>query len=275
MLIQEKPFKHWLENFYGYGSWHAPIWFVGYEEPGGDLPEDVADKINYFYNVHASPDGDTALCDIRNLYSHVSYHSEGPRAELFKTMYDYRFGQNAILNGVWKNLIAFRYGFQNQRLPDLLEYQKDSLATGKEALLNLLPLPSPHAHAWYYAWLDLPGVTFLKSRTQYEDHVYARRIRTILEKIISHKPDVVLMYGMENINRLKESVQEFFPNTKFKMVKGIKRQIPQHHRTQIDNTILVITTQMPALKHNRIETGFDWEALARTLKPDQPQETDE
>ena len=44
MLIEAKVLKYWIDNFYGYGSWHARIWFVGYEESGGDIPEEVADK---------------------------------------------------------------------------------------------------------------------------------------------------------------------------------------------------------------------------------------
>ena len=80
------------------------------------------------------------------------------------------------------------------------------------------------------------------------------------------KPEVVLMYGMDNINALKKSVQEFFPNAKFKIVKAIKQQIPQHHRADFDGTTLLITTQIPALRHNRIETGFDWQVFGKTLR---------
>jgi hypothetical protein len=49
MLIDGKALKYWIDNFYGYGSWHARFWFVGYEESGGDVPEEVAGKLNYFY----------------------------------------------------------------------------------------------------------------------------------------------------------------------------------------------------------------------------------
>ena len=61
MLIEEKPLKHWIDNFYGYGSWHARFWFIGYEEGGGEVPEEVADKINYFHKVHPPATGGT-LC---------------------------------------------------------------------------------------------------------------------------------------------------------------------------------------------------------------------
>jgi hypothetical protein len=266
MLIEERKLKHWIDNFYGYGSWQARFWFVGYEESGGDVPEEVAEKLNYFYKVQA-PDAST-LCDIRELYRHVAFRVEGPRAEKFATLHDHRFGKDATLHGTWKNLIAFVHGYQNKKLPDLLPYQKKSLASPSvygEAMIPLYPLPAHH-HAWYYAWLDLPQFPFLKSRAAYDDYVYPNRMRSILQNINVYKPDVILMYGMNNINLLKESVNGFFPGTKFKMIKAVKHQIPQHHRADFEGTTLLITTQIPALRHNRIETGFDWYEFGKQVK---------
>jgi len=268
MLIKETPFRHWIENFYGYGSWHAPIWFIAHEEGGGDLPEEVADKLNYFYNTHTSTAQPT-LCDIRELYRHVAVRFEGPKSGLYNNQYEFRFDNNAVVHGVWKNLIAFEHGYSDKELPDLLAYQKNSFVSASnrnEALVRLFPLPSPHNHGWYYSWLDLPQFPFLKSRSLYQEHVYQRRIQVILANISTYKPDVVLMYGMENINTLKKSVQEFFHGVKFKMVKAIKLQIPQHHRADLNGTKLLITTQIPALRHNRIETGFDWQEYGKMVK---------
>ena len=273
MLIEEKALKHWIDNFYGYGSWHAKFWFIGYEESGGDLPEEVAEKINYFYRVHASEDG--TLCDIRELYRHVAVRWDPPsrnatgKAPLFANRYEYRFDSGAVQNGIWKNLIAFVHAYRNEELPDLLAYQKHTFASTSahnEALIQLYPLPSPHNHAWYYSWLDLPQLGFLKSRNLYQEHVYQRRINSILSNISIYKPEVVLMYGMDNINTLKKSVQGFFPGAKFKMIKATKRQIPQHHQADVDGTTMLITTQIPALRHNRAETGFDWEEFGKRVK---------
>jgi hypothetical protein len=264
MLIEEKPLHHWIENFYGYGSWLAPFWFVGYEEGGGDVPEEVAEKINYYYSVKTPPQ---QLADLREMYNKVAFRIEGPRAEKFATLHDQRFGHQATLHGGWKNLIAFVHGYQREPLPDLLAYQKKLFASSssREALLQLYPL-SAHNHAWYYAWLDLPQLPFLKSRQQYENQVFPSRIRNILENITVHEPEVVLMYGMENINGLKESVTESFPKAKFKMIKAIKQQVPQYHRADFNNTTLIITTQIPALRHNRIESGFDWYEFGKLVK---------
>jgi hypothetical protein len=267
MLIEEKPLKYWIDNFYGYGSWDARFWFIDYEEAGGDLPEEVASKINYFYKVHAG-DVSARLCNIRELYQNVAFKVEGPRADLYTNLYDYRFSKNAVQNSPWKNLIAFAHAFQNEEIPDFLTYQKNSLASptkNNEALLRLFPLPA-HNHAWYYSWLDMPNLDFLKNRASYEEHVYQSRMHTILTNIEVYKPELVLMYGMENINLLKKTVQEFFPVAKFKMVKAIKYEIPQHHRADFNGTTMLITTQIPALRHNRIETGFDWEQFGKFVR---------
>jgi len=50
------------------------------------------------------------------------------------------------------------------------------------------------------------------------------------------------------------------------MVKAVKHRIPQHHRTKFDGTTLLITTQIPALKYNRVETGFDWYEFGKLVK---------
>lgn len=264
MLIEEKPLANWIDNFYGYGSWKARFWFVGHEESGGDMPEEVAEKINYFYNLGAAR---PTLCDLRSLYRQVAFRIEGPRAEKYATFYDHRFGSQATLHGAWKNLIAFVHGYNAKTLPDLLAYQKNSFAgaTQQEALIQLYPLPA-HNHAWYYAWLNLPHLPFLKSRTAYQEYLYPTRMHTLLQHMQLHKPEVVLLYGMENINQLKNTIREFFPAASFTQVKAIKQHLPQHHRADVNGTTLLLTTQIPALRHNRIESGFDWYAFGEQVK---------
>jgi hypothetical protein len=100
----------------------------------------------------------------------------------------------------------------------------------------------------------------------YHEHIYESRINTILSNIAKYKPEVVLMYGMDNINGLKISVQQSFQDVKFKMIKATKLQIPQHHRADFNGTTMLITTQIPTLRHRRVETGFDWEEFGRRVK---------
>lgn len=254
MLIEETSLRHWIDNFYGYGSWKSKFWFIAYEEGGGNLPEEVADKLNYFDKFHPIASEPT-LCDLRDVYKHVTFRDEGPKANAYRSRYEYRFESNAVPSTIWRNLAAFVHGYENGNLPDFLDYQRTefaAVAKNKEALISLYPLPSPHNHAWYYSWLEAPGMPFLKSRKQYEEALYAKRITTILSQVDTYKPEVVLFYGMNNINGLKESIGNFFAGVKFKMVKQIKLQLPQHHHAEVNGTKLLITTQIPALRHNRV-----------------------
>lgn len=266
MLINPAGLKHWLEHFYGYGSWNAKFWFVGYEENTGDLPEEVAEKFNFFIDQHGNANEPT-LCNIRELYKRIAFRIEGPRLERFKTFHDHRFGDEPVQHGFWKNLISFEYGYLGKKLPDTLEYQKEKFASpnSQEAWLQFYPLPA-HNHAWYYSWLDMPQFPFLRSHLLYEQHIYARRIEGLLKNVAKYQPEVVLMYGMDNINELKKSVQSFFSNANFKTVKAIKNKIPQHHRADFHGTTFLITTQIPGLRHNRIETGFDWLEMGKVVK---------
>ena len=268
MLIDPNALSYWINHFYGYGSWNAPIWFVALEDGGGNVPEEVADKLSFFSNTHGQVTGPT-LSDLREMYRHLVFRFERSKADEFTNLYEYRFGNDAKLHWLWKNLIAFVHGYRNEELADVLAYQKNSFvlqSTPNETLIRLYPLPNPHHHAWYYGWLDMPQFPFLKSRALYQEHVYENRMRTLLHSIATYKPEVVLMYGMENINKLKKPMQESFPESKFKIAKAIKQQIPQHHRADLNGTTMIITTQIPALRHGRIETGFDWEEFGRAVK---------
>ena len=99
MLIEKNPLNTGIDNFYGYGSWHARFWFIGYEEGGGEVPEEVADKLNYFHKVHAQADG--ALCDIRELYKYVAVRWDGPKANSLNNLDEYRL-QQCKQHGAWK-----------------------------------------------------------------------------------------------------------------------------------------------------------------------------
>lgn len=265
MFIKAEPLQHWIDHFYGYGSWKAKVWFIAHEDGGGDLPEEVAEKLDYF-SAHFTA-AEATLCDLREMYRHSSLWREGPKGTQFKNFHDYRFGPKAVLSGVWKNLITFAHTCQGHEPPDdILQYQRNKFARTNEALIKLYPLPSPNNHAWYYSWLDFPQFPFLKSREQYQAHVLPARLQSIVRNINLYKPRLVLMYGMENINVLKNSIQDHFPGLKFRSVQAVRMRIPPYHRAEINGTVILITTQIPALRHNRVETGFDWAAFGEAVK---------
>jgi len=126
-------------------------------------------------------------------------------------MYEYRFDKNAIQHGVWKNLIAFVHGYNNKDTPDMMAFQQKeflSPSSKYEALIQLYPFQAPIIMGGIILAGDAEP-PYLKSRAQYQEHVYRHRIHTILSNISAHKPEVVLMYGMDNINSLKSSITNF------------------------------------------------------------------
>jgi hypothetical protein len=267
MLPEEKELGHWMDHFYGYGAWQSRFWLVAHEESGGDLPAEVAEKVNYFYQSHGTTREPT-LCNIRDVYKHCAVPEEIPRSGEYPTLYDYRFGSQARVSTAWKNLVAFEHGYLGQSLPNELHYQQKFFADParqQEALIKLYPLPAPHSHAWYYSWLDQPRYPFLKNRPLYQQHFYAPRVATLFRHLRQYKPEVVLMYGMEQVNALKKSATEFFPGIRFKAVKAIPQHLPSYHRAEVEGTLLLITTQIPLLRHHRVETGFDWHAFGQHL----------
>jgi len=45
-MLDGKKTGNYCKNFYGYGNWDSPIWFVGIEENGGYSKKEVENRIN-------------------------------------------------------------------------------------------------------------------------------------------------------------------------------------------------------------------------------------
>ena|ERR1043165_4315351 len=89
-----------------------PIWFIGHEESGGDVPEEVAEKTNYFYKVHAPTNA--TLCDILELYRQVAVRRNDSKAGLFTNRCEFRFGKNALQNGFGKISLYFSMAIETR-----------------------------------------------------------------------------------------------------------------------------------------------------------------
>jgi hypothetical protein len=87
MTINETSLKHWIEFFFGYGTWRSPVWFVAHEESGGELPEEVAERIEYFKEFHKNTTS-PVLCELREMYKRLSFRYEGPKSHLYKNHFE-------------------------------------------------------------------------------------------------------------------------------------------------------------------------------------------
>jgi len=167
-----------MNTFFGYGTWNAPIWFVGMEEGGGNDLAEIQRRLEA-WNLRGR----------RELEDLVSYHRDiGVTRHI---------GEKPSLQSTWSKLVRVLFGMAN--LPphreSIRKYQ--GLSFGREAgttsLVELLPLPSPGLDKWFYGTSELP---FLRTRDIYRDHVRPFRAEAIRRRILESRPKVVAFYGL-------------------------------------------------------------------------------
>jgi hypothetical protein len=175
-MIDETRLNDFMQRFYGYGSWDAPLWFVGMEEGGGSTLEEIECRLDAW-------DGSDDLADLKDFHAHLggtNWFSSRPK-----------------IQSTWGKLIrvALAYEGRTADRESVRNYQRDELGrkTGRTALLELLPLASPSTSHWIYGSVNLP---ILKDRTVYRDAMIPFRTGAIRRRLEQHRPRVVLFYGL-------------------------------------------------------------------------------
>jgi hypothetical protein len=165
-------------EFFGYGQWDAPVWFIGLEEAGAGTPTELQARLAAW-----NQRGRRELEAAPSFYPACGqHHWHGPDAALQRT---------------WRQLIRMLLVARGEpgNEEDLLGYQKNTLGTfsGDVCLTELLPLPAPsHRHWPYAAHENLPF--WMRSREQFTKRVIAGRIATLQRKIAVHRPRTVIFY---------------------------------------------------------------------------------
>ena len=141
-MLNPSILNNYLESFFGYGRWSAPVWFIGIEEAGGKAKLEIEQRLA----VWASR-GHQELEDEPTFYP-----ASGNNAW---------HGERAITQATWKQLIRLLLLARGRCDDDnaVLDYQRTQLglSTGETCLAELLPLPSPSTATWNYGrWFDLP-----------------------------------------------------------------------------------------------------------------------
>jgi hypothetical protein len=172
-LIQE-----FMGNFYGYGSYAAPYWFIGMEEGGGDSFEEVTKRLAVW-----DKRGRRELEDV------ADYH--------FELGITHPFVENAKLQPTWAKLIRVLMSIEGQppTREEVRAFQQRHWARsdGNVNLMELLPLPSPSTRHWLYAQhSELPD---LSSRDEYRQVWSKTRTRRLQERIKAHQPKAVIFYS--------------------------------------------------------------------------------
>lgn len=140
-------------NNYGYGSWDAPVWFVGLEEGGGEDPNQVARKVDAWHRLGAR--------ELSDLYA---FHVDAGITQWF--------GERARIQTTWGKYsrLALLRERASVTPEDVRRHQADVL--GRPGLgtcmIEVMPLPCPNEKAWHYdRWSSLPQ---LASRELYRSH---------------------------------------------------------------------------------------------------------
>lgn len=186
-LIQRR-----INNFWGYGSLNAPVWFVGMEEglnPTIDT-EELEERLR-------SADGKTTVDmrkDMQNLIGHMKW-----------------FRANSPIQATWKYPIALYLYLKNNKKPskeDIRRHQGlvlgDSLKK-ETSTIELMPLPSQKASesTWLYGKYNIEG---LRSRKEYLSLYKPRRVQELKHLVEKYSPRTVIFYSVLYISEWSEII---------------------------------------------------------------------
>lgn len=225
MAIEPDRLRHFLHTFYGYGSWTAPLWFIGMEEGGGDSLDEIERRL-------AAWNGGDELVDLRAFHRAI-----GGTAW---------FRHHPPLQRTWSKLarIALAAEGRDADADAIRRYQRDELAASHSttALIELFPLPSPSVADWIYAATGIPEIA---TRNTYIKALQATRISTIRSRIDEHHPRAVVFYGRSYRDKWAAIAgQRFSINTGLPQlettIRGSTRLVLAPHPTShgVPNTLL-------------------------------------
>jgi hypothetical protein len=185
---------------YGYGSWEAPYWFIGPEQEMAPN-DDIQRRLNAWLRL-----GGKELSDCREFHEvigEVRWHGEKPK-----------------LQKTWKQLMLLLMAFQGAPMsPDnpkdkekLCIYQRDHWGrlNDETCVIELSGLPT---HTY-----KASGKQRLKlfEAGQF-DTIRRKRIAVIRERILTHKPKLIVMYGRnerEHWEKIAEVTQQLPPDVR-------------------------------------------------------------
>ncbi|HUP60720.1 MAG TPA: hypothetical protein VNA69_09915 [Thermoanaerobaculia bacterium] len=176
--LDDAAVEAFIKQFYGYGSWAAPVWFVGMEEGGGSSIDEIRRRIGAW-----TARGRHTLEDLHEYHEAIGITRH--------------IGEHAALQPTWAKLIHVLLGMTGDpaTTDTVRRYQTDVLGRhgGTTCLIELLPLPSPGISAWLYG--SATTLAYLANRDLYRAHVVADRIRAIREHLRVHRPRAVVCVG--------------------------------------------------------------------------------
>ena len=191
-----------INNFWGYGSLDALVWFVGMDERFDPSENQEMLEKQFRYAEDNMKDGmlDASRSKV-NEWKHLA--NMGP------------FLPEAELQTTWKYPIALYLYLRSDvaltiddRKYVIKEYQKNILADANKketATLEFSPLPCPSTKIEDWPYSDY-GMTELSSREEYERNYLQKRACGLKELIRIHKPKLVIFYSIKYLPYWEEII---------------------------------------------------------------------
>ena len=169
----------YMTKFMGYGSLHAPIWFLGAEEGGEGSAEALLNRVDTWKHFGRETVGDI-----------YEFHKRIGGEDLF--------GDRPRIQRTWGKLIEIALlieGLEPTR-DSVREFQASRLGRKDGGLLlgELMPLPKRKLGSWPYAGLK-ELVPYLATKKSYLEEIRPVRIAMLRDAIKSYVPKQVLFYS--------------------------------------------------------------------------------
>jgi len=204
--LQEIPEDHgslpdYCKRFFGYGSWKAPIWFIGMEEGGCSCQGTIGLRLRYWW-----------LRGTKSLEN---------APEFFRLIgQGCWFCDHAKLQPTWKQLIRIQLVFNRQEANDnaILSFQKEHWGKRERdrrrmsCFVELYPLP-PSA----------------KKPRYYDNWCAPIRVKALKRSIRTNSPKAVVFCGMKYLDHWREIVGD--TNFQPQNMQGGRIMTCRHNRT--------------------------------------------
>lgn len=179
--------EEYIRNFFGYGSWTQPVWFVGMEEGGS--ADTLQARLDQWKRV-----GHPHLMDLPTLCHAIGdgdYFPPAPEPPASQPTW----------NNLTKLFLAIRTG-QPATVDSVQAFGRVNLGRNPNAnpngfaLIELFPLPKPDLEVWPYGHLA-GGLHYLINRDTYRHCTYAERALKLRRMLQIYRPKCVVFYGLE------------------------------------------------------------------------------
>ena len=149
---------------YGFGRWDAPYWFIGPEQGKGPKEaEDNAQRVQAWLDL-----GGTDLCDCRDFHARIGD--------------DTRHKEKPLLQSTWRPLMLLLMAFLERPTDNesLRVYQRDQWGRLEDETCVI----------------ELSGLAARSFTTQIDRQQFRpERAKYIRQKMLTHQPKLVVMYG--------------------------------------------------------------------------------